>query len=321
MISIVTPVFNDWTSLAVLLGELDEVASCLPERVSVVVVDDGSTSGPGDELPTAFRHLVAVEILELHCNLGHQRAIAIGVSACVAQGKSSSVVVMDCDGEDSPGDLIRLIEASARQPGSIVVATRARRSEGTAFRAFYQAYKLVFRLLTGKTINFGNYCLLPAAAARRLAYMPDTWNHLAASVVKSNMPLAPILSARGSRYAGMSSMSLVSLVVHGCSAISVFSDKVLTRLLLLVGVTTMAALASVLATILVRFLTDLAIPGWATTVVGFSTLLFFQSLSLLIVMVFINLNARSGLSFIPALQSGSFIASRRPLHPTPHGNV
>lgn len=321
-LGVVTPVFNDWAALTVLVRKLDEVAASLPFPVTLIAVNDGS-SIPSEALwESPPRHLAGVELISLSCNLGHQRAIAVGLSEVVRGGMFSTVLVMDSDGEDAPSDITRLLEVSESQPSSIIVASRAKRSEGLFFRAFYRAYKLAFRWLTGKEIDFGNFCLLPAEAARRLAYTPDSWNHLAAAIVKSRLPIARVPTARSPRFAGQSSMDLVSLVVHGFSAISVFSDAVLTRLFLFFGLMGFAALGSGLAAAIVRLFTDLAIPGWATNVFGLSALLFAQALTVLVVLIFSNLGNRSAIPFIPGLQSAVFVGQKTTLWARPpHASI
>lgn len=305
-LAIIIPVFNDWPSLNILLLELDKVAQSLEDHVSVFVVDDGSTLAPTVS-HNAFVRLKAVELISLTCNLGHQRAIVTGICECLRRESYQNILIMDSDGEDSPTDISRLLLMQIRDESPAVVARRVKRSEGVIFRLCYTIYKRAFRWLTGEAIDFGNFCLLTAPTARRIVFMSDSWNHLAASIVKSRIPYTWIDSERANRITGSSTMNLVSLVMHGFSAISVFSDRVLTRLLLIFGLTSVAAIGCGMLAIILRFLTELAIPGWATNVFGLSCLLFFQSLTLLAVVVFSNLSNRSSVPFIPGLQSSSFI--------------
>jgi hypothetical protein len=141
-------------------------------------------------------------------------------------------------------------------------------------RVFYALFKRLFILLTGRRIDFGNFLLIPWPMVTRLAHMPETWNHLAAAVLRSRLRVVSVPTERGRRCAGSSSMGLVSLLAHGLSAIAVFSDIVFVRLLVLAS--TVSALALTLGTgaAAVRIATDLAIPGWASNVVGISAMLF-----------------------------------------------
>ncbi len=320
-VAIVTPVFNDWESFRRLLAELDQAAAGASARWSVLAVDDGSLEPPPAGLGAeGFAHLERVEIVHLRCNLGHQRAIAVGLAECVRDDRCSHIAVMDADGEDRPGDVALLLARVTDRPEAVVVAHRARRSEGVVFRAAYQAYKLKFRLLTGRVIDFGNFLVLPVAVARRLVFMPECWNHLAATVVKSRLPIERLSTARGARYAGRSTMNLVSLVTHGFSAFSVFIETVITRLLLFFGCTSLLAAAAGLTAVVLRLGTDLAIPGWATNVFGLSVVMFFQSLTLAAVVLFSVLSSRSSVPFLVGRQGGDFVASRTMLFfRAPHG--
>lgn len=308
-ITIVTPVFNDWASFGRLVRELDGIAASLGRPVNVLAVDDGSTRPIAPDVLGGFRpeHLAGVEVLHLRSNLGHQRAIGLGVAECVRRGEAAQIVVMDCDGEDAPADVPRLLAAAAEQPAAVVVASRARRSEGLGFRTAYWFYKRAFRLLTGRQIDFGNFCVLPLAAARRLVFTPEAWNHLAAALVKSRLPLVRVATARQPRFAGKSTMGHVSLVVHGLSAISVFVETVITRLLVVFGFTALGAIATSLTAVVLRFGTNLAIPGWATNVFGLSILLLLQSATVLTLLLFSVLSSRSSVPFLVGAQAGTFI--------------
>lgn len=309
-LAIVTPVFNDWESFARLVRELDAVARELAMPVNVFAVDDGSTAELLENPLGGFApaHLTLVEVLHLQANFGHQRAIVLGLSECVRRGGFDWIVVMDSDGEDAPADLARLLAAARGAPDNVVVASRAKRSEGPFFRTAYWFYKHAFRWLTGRQIDFGNFCVLPLAAARRIVYSPDAWNHFAATLVKSRLPLTRVATARQTRYAGESRMSKVSLVVHGLSAISVFVETVITRLLVVFGFTSLAALTAAIGAFVLRFGTNLAIPGWATNVFGLSVLLFFQSATVLTLVLFSVLSSRSSVPFLAGAQAQNLIA-------------
>lgn len=309
-LAIVTPVFNDWESFARLVRDLDGVAAGFGGSVHVLAVDDGSTVELLENPLGGFRpsNLASIEVLHLQANLGHQRAIVLGLAEAVRRGSFERIAVMDSDGEDAPADLARLFAASVAAPAQVIVASRAKRSEGPLFRVAYWFYKIAFRWLTGRQIDFGNFCVLPLAAARRIVYSPDSWNHFAAALVKSRLSLGRVATARQARYAGQSQMSKVSLVVHGLSAISVFVETVITRLLVVFGLTSLTALGAAVAALVLRFGTNLAIPGWATNVFGLSMLLFFQSATVLTLVLFSVLSSRSSVPFLPGAQATNLIA-------------
>lgn len=70
-------------------------------------------------------------------NLGHQRAIAIGLAYVEAEMSQDLVIVMDADGEDNPYKIDKLLTKyyQAKTP-QIVFARRSKRSESRKFQLF-----------------------------------------------------------------------------------------------------------------------------------------------------------------------------------------
>ena len=164
---ILIPAFNDWASLAQLLPRLDSVLAEHGVLADVLIVDDGSTIEP-DAMAVrgGSGALKRVDVLRLRRNLGHQRAIAIGLAYVEDCLRPGVVVVMDGDGEDDPADVPRLLDRLKEEgDAKIVFAERSRRSESLGFRFFYWLFKLLHWVLIGKGVRVGNYQRDPAAEA------------------------------------------------------------------------------------------------------------------------------------------------------------
>jgi polyisoprenyl-phosphate glycosyltransferase len=311
-IAIVTPVLDDWESLVTLIGEISAHYAGAGVNFHVYAVDDGSNE-PFDveciRLP-ADTCVLSVEVLRLSANLGHQRAIAIGLCTIAHRNEFDAVIVMDSDGEDRPLDITTLIAAAQRHPGHVVVAERAKRSERILFKLGYLAYKFLFLLLIGRTINFGNFSLLPMVAVGRLVHMPDLWNNLPATIMRSRLRYTTVPTERGTRYAGCSRMNLVALIVHGLSAMSVYTDMIFVRVLMAAGAIVALSIAGLLAVAALRFMTDLAIPGWATTVAGDLMIILLLTLVMLAATSLMMLAGRSNRPIIPIVDSEHFVALR-----------
>jgi polyisoprenyl-phosphate glycosyltransferase len=174
-VGIVIPVLNDWASLDLIITKLSHQAERNKLNFHIFVVDDGSSEKPPCFLGKGQAH-VDIQLIRLANNLGHQRAIAIGLVIASSFEDIGAVVVMDADGEDRPEDVPRLLNAWGEDPNLIVVAQRSERSEGLVFKFFYALYKLAFRIVTGQKIDFGNFCLIPRASLPSLTYNPAIWN-------------------------------------------------------------------------------------------------------------------------------------------------
>jgi hypothetical protein len=234
-LAVLIPVYNDWASLSLLLPRLDELLAERDVHATLIIVNDASSQGAGDftSAATGFRAIRQIDIVELNCNLGHQRAIAVGLVEISKRNIFDAVVVMDADGEDRPEDVMKLIAHYLEdQEKRLVVAWRARRSEGTLFRACYAVYKWLFRLLTGQTPGFGNFCLVPSGMLNRLIYRDSIWTHLAATILRSKLPYLRVATERGRRLQGNAKMNFEDLALFGFSAISVYADKALMRIML-----------------------------------------------------------------------------------------
>ncbi|PZF78368.1 membrane glycosyltransferase [Aestuariivirga litoralis] len=309
-IAIVIPLFNDWDCLGRLLADIGG----LPvegRTFSIFVVDDCSMV-PAPEimghLPPSVEQL---ECIRLRSNVGHQRSAAIGLSIVAERTGYDAVIVMDADGEDRPSDIPNLLAAHAANPLSLIVAQRQKRSEPAGFKVMYQLFKALFRILTGRTIDFGNFCLIPFCHLDRLIFMRELWSHLGATLLKSRLPLVRVPTARGTRYKGKSSMSLPSLIIHGFSAIAVFMDAVFVRLIMLcIALMTLAA-AGGIAAATIRVLTSIAIPGWATNVVGVSAIIAFQALTLLTIAAIMMLASNSSVPSVPGRDGRLLVGSCR----------
>lgn len=313
-LAIVIPVYDDWESFTALMTMLDRAFCDVASEVTILAVDDGSTRAidrSAIERISPFQVIRTIEVLHLVTNVGHQRAIAIGVTEAVARGRYSYVMVMDSDGEDRPEDAVRLLrsalDAEPATSEEAFVAQRHRRSEGIPFRIYYVIYKMLFRFLSGETIDFGNFSLLPVSVARRLTHMPETWNHFAASIVKARVPLRRIPTTRGRRIAGRSTMNLVSLVTLGLSAISVYSDAVFVRMLLTSLLLSGASALGIATVVAIRLFTRAAIPGWATSAGGLLGIALLQLLTLSTIASFLTLGARAGVLTVPATDAARFV--------------
>lgn len=308
-ITVLMPVYNDWQCAALLLRSLDAALAAHPVAARVMLVDDGSTEpAPASFAGGDFARVASIEILRLRRNLGHQRAIAIGLSYLHLERDGDAVVVMDADGEDRPDDVVRLLERFEALDGKrVIFAARVRRSESLLFRLGYRMFRWMHRVLTGIPVRIGNFSVLGRAHLEALVVMPDLWNHYAASVLKARLAHDLVPTNRGARLAGRSKLDLAGMVVHGLSAISVFIEIVGVRLSLAITAGLAVVLALLGGVVGVRLWTDHAIPGWATYTAGLLLILLVQMLTVAAGLTLMILFNRTSLSFLPVRDYRYFV--------------
>lgn len=301
------PVYNDWVACSGLLTEINAVAESENWDASVLVIDDGSFNARSTS-NLSLANLQQVNILHLKRNLGHQRAICIGLAHAAEHWAGKCVIVMDGDGQDGPTDIPALLKTALADPREpVVFAARQRRAESAVFRFFYVIFKAVHYLLTGHKVRVGNFSAIPFSRLKTLCVFPDLWNHYAATVFKSKIPRTQIPIDRRIRSEGYSRMNFVGLVVHGLSAMSVFGETIGVRLLMISGVLGFCALIGGLIVTSIRLFTDWAIPGWATYAVIGMSIVGIQAVLLMVVFVFVVLSARNASFFLPSRDYHIFV--------------
>ena len=314
---ILIPIFEDWAAAALLLVDLDRALHEAHLRATVWLVDDGSMEPADPAIGTrAYQALESIHVLALRRNLGHQRAIAIGLAAAHEQFRPTAVVVMDGDGQDAPHDVPRLVDALRACRGQkIIFGERRRRAEQALFQAFYAAYRWGHRLLTGLAVRVGNFSIVPAAQLDRIVVVSELWNHYAAAVFQARLPHENIPTRRLARLSGPSKMNFTALVSHGLRALSVHAELIGVRLLVL----TLVLVAILTTATLIGFgmwlTAPSSVPAWALSLTGVLALLLGQTVASAVVFVFLVLHGRSQPLFIPIRDYRYFVKALTSLSP------
>jgi glycosyltransferase involved in cell wall biosynthesis len=315
---ILIPIFDDWNAFQLLVNQIDVEFVKTGWLIEILAIDDGSEVS-FEQTNLQFENLnniVKVSVLKLRRNVGHQRAIATGLTFIEEKIECDAVLVMDGDGEDTPSEAKRLIEKCVSENfDRLIFARRKKRSEGVVFRFLYSIYKTFYRILTGKQFRFGNFSVIPRKFLSRLSVMSEGWNHYAAGVLKARIPYYELDTVRGTRLSGQSKMNFVSLIIHGLSSVSVYSEVVGVRLLVATFFLTVISGFLIGVVVVIRLLTNLAIPGWATYAIAFLILILLQAVTLSLFFSFIVLNGRDTATFIPQRDYHYFIADQYQIYP------
>ena len=302
------PVYRDWPAASLLCRALDKECAHLSDMaVQTLLVEDGSPDGTAGWQPFSPQHLRSLDVLHLRRNLGHQRAIAVGLCHVQEHIPCDAVLIMDSDGEDRAEDVVPLIRQALTGSPRILFAERRKRLEGHVFQAGYGLYRFLHKVLTGIPVRVGNFSVVPASALRRLTCMPELWNHYTGAVFKSRLAFDTVPIDRGLRYAGNSHMNLVALVNHGLAGIASFHDAAATRILLtnVAGVVLLGG--GLIAVGFTRLFTTVAIPQWATYGAGLLLILLVQLVGLSFSLVFTLITNRLNIQFLPARDYQFFV--------------
>ncbi|MET1414977.1 glycosyltransferase [Roseibium sp. HPY-6] len=287
---VVTPVYEDFEASSRLFKELHAE---LGDSVYIVAVDDGSVKHPLDTSGLEVAGAKGV-VLKLRRNVGHQKAIAIGLGYVATHIQDDqTVVVMDSDGEDLPSSISKLVSDLQSNTVDVVVARRKSRVETLRFKTFYKIYKRLFRIVTGRTISFGNFMAMKADGVRRLSAMPELSIHVASAVLASKLRIATCPLDRGPRYAGQSKMNFVGLALHGFKGMMVFAEDVLVRVGIASAIVAILSVLGGMSAIVLKTI-GYSTPGWFSVAFGILVLMFMQTGVLALMTLMLTGVVRSG---------------------------
>ncbi|MDP5092853.1 MAG: glycosyltransferase [Polaribacter sp.] len=308
-----TPVYNDWESFEVLTSQLEALQKKHDKEYvfSLIAINDGST-----EVNSLSKTSLNITLIHLKINIGHQRAIATGLQYIYNEiDDTDYVVVMDCDGEDKPEDIISLIEkAGENNHKKIIFAQRRKRQETVFFKFGYVIYKKLFKLFTGQKISFGNFSVIPEALLSKVVHQNNIWNHFSGGVIQSKIPFDKVLLDRGKRFHGASKMNFYNLTIHGLSSISVYFDFLSLRILKFTLYGILLCAISIFYILYQKIFTDNAIPGWASSLTLILTGIMLQLFTVTLIVLLLQLSSRKNIAVPNSKTYVDFIESKDYYH-------
>lgn len=301
---ILCPLYNDWKSYIHLLKNIETVFAENNEySIRFLCVDDASEENSRGNF---FNNQISnVSLLNVNRNVGHQKAIAIGLSYAHNNLDYDYLTIMDSDGEDNPNDLLRMLDHVG--DNCIVFAKRIKREERFIFKVFYRLFKYFFFILTGKRISFGNYSILGSQAINKIVNDCDLWVNYSSCTLNHKITRILVNTNRSKRYFGQSKMNFQSLILHGLGAFSIHIEKIAARLLIFTIFMGVLASFGIAFTVYVKIFTDTAIPGWATSFISSLAIILFQSITMCLLLTFIILNRKTQRVSIPRIDYINYI--------------
>lgn len=260
-IVVITPCFNENTTVIAFLKSVEMVVARLPYDFEIVVVDDCSSDNTLSLL-SGFSFAASnatLKVVPLKFNVGHQGAIYQGLLYAKTID-SDKFIIMDADGEDDPEAIAELITI---RDFDIVNVARGRRKESISFQASYYIYRFIFKVITGKVLNFGNFCMINKKVLETSCY--TSFIHFAAHLSKQKVKSTNIVYNRLKRIDGKSKMNLTSLIHHAFKSFVEYAEELLMVFLKIFVVIILSFLGLIGIVLYKKLFTHDAILGWAST--------------------------------------------------------
>ena len=262
MILIIIPFFNEEKAIEGFLKKLTDSTNRIKENFNLIFIDDFSFDITSQIIEKfSFSNNVKYTILKNNANSGNQYSINSGINFIFNNKLDfEKLIIMDSDGEDDPLMIEKLLHYSVKS--EVVVAKRGTRNESKFVQILYYLYKVIFRLLTGLKLDFGNFTLISRNVAQEI--FTKSFVHYPASLLKLKYNILRIKIDKGTRIGGSSSTNFQFLVYHAIFSIMEMSEFFFFRIIKLFIV--LFVLLFILSGYILytKFILGITISGWAS---------------------------------------------------------
>lgn len=262
--------------LGVLLGELKAEGLIAPAS-SAYYIDDGSRDGTWALIETLARERDDACGIKLSRNRGHQNALLCGLMSV----GGDALISLDADLQDDLSIIPDMIRAF-RRGDELVYAVRRRRDNDTFFKRVTAEgyYKVLAAMGVEVVFNHADYRLMGRRPLEALRSYGETHLFLRGMIPQLGYRSSVVAFDRAERFAGESKYPLSKMLSLAWRGVTSFSAAPLRAITGLGAFVSLISVALGLWALFVRLFTEVALPGWASTVIPMYLLGGIQLLSL-----------------------------------------
>lgn len=222
VISFVSPVYKAEKILERLVDEIHKVMLLIGTPYEIILVDDRSPDKSWDVIKQLSREFPVVKSIRLSRNFGQHPAIMAGL----AHAKGEWVVVLDCDLQDQPKEVLKLY-TKAQEGFDIVLAKRKNRQDSFFKKMTSFVFSKIYGFFTdtqydNEVANFGIYHSKVIASILEIS---DSIKFFPLFVKFVGYDSTSIIVEHGPREEGNSSYSVSKLISLAFNSIISFSNK------------------------------------------------------------------------------------------------
>lgn len=221
-ISIVIPVFKAELILEELVRRLKQTLKDISEEFEIILVDDCGNDNSWDIISKLARDDNRIKGIRFSRNFGQHYAITAGLD----HANGDWVVMMDCDLQDPPEEIINLYN-KANEGFDIVLARRMSRNDGRFNELTSRFFYKVIGSLMGAEFDpaVGTFRIMSKKVVRNFTSMREQLRFVGGLVQWMGFKTTYIDVPRTNRHSGESTYTFRKRMSLALSAIISFSDK------------------------------------------------------------------------------------------------
>jgi len=265
MISIVSPVYRAEKILETLVSEIEKTMSKIREEYEIILVDDRSPDNSWQKMLELKKRSKNLKIFRLSKNFGQHPAIFAGIS----QAKGDWIVVMDCDMQDKPEEIINLYN-KAKEGYDIVLAKRKNRQHGFFKVAFSKMYYKTFKYLADIEVNneIGNFGIYNKKVINAALSLNDNIKFFPLFINWIGFNRTTIDVEHDTRLEGKSTYSFGKLLSLAFNTIVSFSEKPLKIFVYFGGIVSVIAFLTGLYFLYKAIIGEITEPGFSSLIIS-----------------------------------------------------
>jgi len=265
-ISVVIPVYKAEACLKELYRRLVESLESLQLTFEIIMIEDCGNDGSWNVIREIASQDHRLRGFKLSRNFGQHHAITAGLD----QAKGTWTVIMDCDLQDKPEDIRRLIEKT-HEGFDIVIARNVLQRDSYFKEVFGRIYYKIFSWLADYSPENGARCfrIISSDATQALKAMREQSRSINTLCIWMGFSYTYMDVETQPRFAGKSSYNIRQLLDRATQIIVAFSNKPL-RISISVGFT-MAGCSLIYAIYIFTkaAMYDIPVPGWSSLITSF----------------------------------------------------
>lgn len=263
-LSIVSPIYRAGNIADRLVDAIEQALVPVTSDYEIILVDDGSPDNSWPVIEAIAQRKGRVKSVKLSRNFGQHYAISAGLD----QAKGEWVVVMDCDLQDNPEEISRMLETARLNEAKIVLGQRLERNDNFSKVWFSRMFYRTLSYLSGSEwdASVANFGLYHKDVVRNIVRMREPIRFFPAMVKWVGFKMVKMPVAHQARDEGASNYNLKKRLKLAMDIILANSDKPL-RIMVKFGFTVALVSALIGLIYMVQYFNG------ATTVLGFTSIM------------------------------------------------
>jgi glycosyltransferase involved in cell wall biosynthesis len=224
IISVVIPCYQAEETIQELHLRLELALTNLNLEYEIIFVDDGSTDLTWESIVKISKETPFVQGIKLSRNFGQHNAVTAGLEASIGEW----VVVMDCDLQDRPEEIIHFYQ-KAQEGFDVVVGLRSQRKDNWIIRKSSLLFHWTFKKIIDSKFDsrIGNFGIYSKKVVVSILKLKEQHRSFGLLVLWVGFSRAEISIQHESRKRGNSNYSLIQRLSLAFESIISHSNKIL----------------------------------------------------------------------------------------------